>query len=231
MPVVQDRAHRGAPGRRGQRRAQRRGARRAGDAAVGGRRRRGRARRWSGCWRAERVRTSFHRDAALADHGQAARHRPAAAAAAHRFRDAAGARGAGGQARRLRVRCSPAADVVILSDYGKGGLAHIATMIERARAAGKPVLVDPKGDDFAKYRGATLLTPNRGEFRAGRRPLERRGRLRRRRRRRCARDSMLDALLVTRSEEGMTLFTRRRRAARSRRWRARCSTSPARATP
>ena len=61
------------------------------------------------------------------------------------------------------------ADLVILSDYGKGGLAHIATMIERARAAGKPVLVDPKGDDWDRYRGATVITPNRGEFRAGRR--------------------------------------------------------------
>ena len=68
------------------------------------------------------------------------------------------------------------ADVVILSDYGKGGLAHIATMIERARAAGKPVLVDPKGDDWTRYRGATLITPNRAEFRAGRRPLARRAR-------------------------------------------------------
>ena len=53
----------------------------------------------------------------------------------------------------------------MLSDYGKGGLAHIATMIERARAAGKPVLVDPKGDDWTRYRGATLITPNRSEFR------------------------------------------------------------------
>ena len=57
------------------------------------------------------------------------------------------------------------AELVILSDYGKGGLAHIATMIERARAAGKPVLVDPKGEDYTRYRGATLLTPNRSEFR------------------------------------------------------------------
>ena len=56
-------------------------------------------------------------------------------------------------------------DLVILSDYGKGGLAHIASMIERARAAGKQVLVDPKGEDWAKYRGATIITPNRAEFR------------------------------------------------------------------
>ena len=52
-------------------------------------------------------------------------------------------------------------DAVILSDYGKGGLAHIAEMIQFARAAGKLVLVDPKGEDFARYAGATLLTPNR----------------------------------------------------------------------
>ena len=97
-------------------------------------------------------------------------------------------------------------DLVILSDYGKGGLAHITTMIERARALGKPVLVDPKGEDWARYRGATAITPNRGEFRqvVGR-----------------WRDSYemavkaqalradldIAALLVTRSEEGMSLYT------------------------
>ncbi len=98
------------------------------------------------------------------------------------------------------------ADLVILSDYGKGGLAHITTMIERARAAGKAVLVDPKGEDYARYRGATILTPNRGEFRqvVGRWANESelsakaealRGKL------------GLDALLVTRAEEGMSLFS------------------------
>jgi len=98
------------------------------------------------------------------------------------------------------------ADLVILSDYGKGGLAHIATMIARARAAGRPVLVDPKGDDYARYRGATLLTPNRSEFRqvAGRwrdeADLTARAEALRR-------DLALDALLVTRSEEGMSLYT------------------------
>jgi rfaE bifunctional protein kinase chain/domain len=97
-------------------------------------------------------------------------------------------------------------DVVILSDYGKGGLAHIATMIERSRAARRPVLVDPKGDDWDRYRGATLLTPNRNELRAvvGRwrdeQDLARRVE--------ALRTQLdLDALLVTRSEEGMSLFT------------------------
>jgi D-glycero-beta-D-manno-heptose-7-phosphate kinase len=98
------------------------------------------------------------------------------------------------------------ADLVILSDYGKGGLAHIATMIERARAAGKPVLVDPKGDDYARYRGATMLTPNRGEFRqvAGRWADEAELTAKAEALRR---ELSLEALLVTRSEEGMSLFT------------------------
>jgi rfaE bifunctional protein kinase chain/domain len=59
----------------------------------------------------------------------------------------------------------PACDAVILSDYGKGGLTHIGEMIRLARAAGKKVLVDPKGDDFSKYAGATIVTPNRAELR------------------------------------------------------------------
>ncbi len=96
-------------------------------------------------------------------------------------------------------------DVVILSDYGKGGLTHIETMIAAARAADKPVLVDPKGDDFKRYRGATLLTPNRGEFNqvAGRARNEADLTARAQKLRRTL---GLEALLVTRSEEGMTLF-------------------------
>jgi D-glycero-beta-D-manno-heptose-7-phosphate kinase len=97
-------------------------------------------------------------------------------------------------------------DLVILSDYGKGGLAHITTMIERARAAGKAVLVDPKGEDYARYRGATILTPNRGEFRqvVGRweNEAELAGKAEGLRRK-----LGLDALLVTRAEEGMSLFS------------------------
>lgn len=97
------------------------------------------------------------------------------------------------------------ANVVIFSDYGKGGLAHVDRMIASARAAGRIVLVDPKGDEFEKYRSATVLTPNLSEFRqvVGRWSsesdlAERAQRLRK------ALD--LEALLVTRSEEGMTLF-------------------------
>jgi rfaE bifunctional protein kinase chain/domain len=97
-------------------------------------------------------------------------------------------------------------DVVVLSDYGKGGLAHIATMIERARGAGKPVLVDPKGEDWTKYRGATLVTPNRSEFRdiAGRWRDEYEMAVKAQTLRA---ELDLDALLVTRSEEGMSLYT------------------------
>ena len=98
------------------------------------------------------------------------------------------------------------ADVVILSDYGKGGLTHIASMIDRARTAGKRVLVDPKGDDYARYRNATILTPNRAELRevVGRWKDEadlttRAQKLRH--------ELSLEALLVTRSEEGMSLYT------------------------
>ena len=97
------------------------------------------------------------------------------------------------------------ADVVILSDYGKGGLTHIAEMIKLARLAGKPVLVDPKGSDYGRYYGATLLTPNLSEFRevaGGWNNVEefnfKAERLRA--------DLQLDALLITRSEDGMSLY-------------------------
>ncbi len=98
-------------------------------------------------------------------------------------------------------------DVVILSDYGKGGLEHIEQMIAIARREKKPVLVDPKGDDFSRYRGATLITPNRSEFKAvtggwdSEREMTRRAQQLRSKLR-------ATALLVTRSEEGMTLYTR-----------------------
>lgn len=96
-------------------------------------------------------------------------------------------------------------DAVILSDYGKGGLTHIAEMIQLARQAGKKVLVDPKGDDYSKYAGATVLTPNRAEFlqvagswKDETQLVEKAQALRQ--------ELNLEALLVTRSEEGMSLF-------------------------
>jgi rfaE bifunctional protein kinase chain/domain len=94
---------------------------------------------------------------------------------------------------------------VILSDYGKGGLAHIGQMIQLARAAGKRVLVDPKGDDYARYAGATLLTPNRSEFCqvAGSWQSEEELNVKAQALR-C--ELQLEALLVTRSEDGMSLF-------------------------
>src|SRR5574340_523323 len=99
----------------------------------------------------------------------------------------------------------PLADVVILSDYGKGGLAHIAEMLRLAREAGKPVLVDPKGEDYQRYRGATLLTPNRSEFREVAGSWKTEAELNSKAEK-LRLELDLDALLVTRSEEGMTLY-------------------------
>ncbi|MDR3392824.1 MAG: D-glycero-beta-D-manno-heptose-7-phosphate kinase [Sulfuriferula sp.] len=100
----------------------------------------------------------------------------------------------------------PGCDLVILSDYGKGGLTHIESMIAAANALRIPVLVDPKGDDYARYRHATVLTPNLAEFRvvAGSWQSEEEFR----RKAEALRQSLdLTALLVTRSEAGMTLFS------------------------
>ena len=99
----------------------------------------------------------------------------------------------------------PQADVVILSDYGKGGLTHIAEMIKLARATGKPVLVDPKGDDYHRYRGATLLTPNRSEFREVAGSWKNEAELNAKAEK-LRTELQLEALLVTRSEDGMSLF-------------------------
>lgn len=96
-------------------------------------------------------------------------------------------------------------DVVLFSDYGKGGLAHIPRMIEMARQAGKPVLIDPKGSDYARYAGATVITPNRaelqqviGNWKDEADLIDKSEALRVK--------LGLQALLLTRSEEGMSLF-------------------------
>jgi rfaE bifunctional protein kinase chain/domain len=99
----------------------------------------------------------------------------------------------------------PESDIVILSDYGKGGLAHIAEMIRSARRAGKRVLVDPKGDDWARYKGASIITPNLAELREvvgswrDEKDLKARAQA-------LAGKLGLEALLLTRGEHGMTLY-------------------------
>jgi rfaE bifunctional protein kinase chain/domain len=102
-------------------------------------------------------------------------------------------------------RSVAACDLVILSDYAKGTLVHVERMIRVARRMGKTVLVDPKGEDYARYRGATALTPNKAEFRevAGSWKSEDALSAKAQRLRRSLR---VDALLITRSEEGMTLY-------------------------
>jgi D-glycero-beta-D-manno-heptose-7-phosphate kinase len=98
---------------------------------------------------------------------------------------------------------------VILSDYGKGGLAHIAEMIRTARRAKKRVLIDPKGDDYTRYKGASIITPNTAELREvlGRWKDEKD--LKSRAQRLLAKLG-LEALLLTRGEDGMTLFQKSR---------------------
>jgi len=102
-------------------------------------------------------------------------------------------------------------DVVVLSDYGKGGLGYIQEMIHAARSAAKPVVVDPKGRDYSGYRGATLITPNRKEFElvAGHfhdnTDLVKMASA-------MATELELDGVLVTRGEEGMSLVERSGRA-------------------
>ena len=99
----------------------------------------------------------------------------------------------------------PAHDAILFSDYGKGGLAHITLMIDHAKAAGKVVLVDPKGTDYTRYKNASIITPNRAELEqvvgtwATEADLQKKAH--------SLRTSLnLQALLLTRSEAGMTLF-------------------------
>jgi rfaE bifunctional protein kinase chain/domain len=94
---------------------------------------------------------------------------------------------------------------VLFSDYGKGGLTHIPRMIELARAAGKPVLIDPKGHDYSRYAGATVITPNRAELAQVIGPWSSEAQLVERAQ--ALRQQLgLQAILLTRSEEGMSLF-------------------------
>ena len=99
----------------------------------------------------------------------------------------------------------PEHDTVLFSDYGKGGLAHVADMIAKARAAGKPILIDPKGTDYSRYKNASVITPNRVELGQVIGPWLDESDLQIK----ChnlRRQLGLDAVVLTRSEEGMTLF-------------------------
>jgi D-glycero-beta-D-manno-heptose-7-phosphate kinase len=103
------------------------------------------------------------------------------------------------------ARLAPVHDAVLFSDYGKGGLAHITAMIHAARAQKKAVLVDPKGSDYSRYAGATVITPNRTELQqvvgAWRNADELRDKAHK------LRQALeLEALLVTLGEDGMTMF-------------------------
>jgi rfaE bifunctional protein kinase chain/domain len=96
-------------------------------------------------------------------------------------------------------------DVIIFSDYAKGSLVNVADMISVGKKLGKRLLVDPKGDDFARYKGASILTPNRseliriiGNWKSEEELTTKAQNLRR--------SLDLEALLLTRSEEGMTLY-------------------------
>ena len=102
-------------------------------------------------------------------------------------------------------RVLPEHDAVLFSDYGKGGLTHIPRMIELARKLGKPVLIDPKGSDYSRYAGATVITPNRAElaqvigaWNSEAQLVSRVQALRI--------EHRLDGLMLTRSEDGMSLF-------------------------
>jgi rfaE bifunctional protein kinase chain/domain len=99
----------------------------------------------------------------------------------------------------------PLHDTVLFSDYGKGGLAHVSDMIAQARALAKPIFIDPKGSDYSRYQHASVITPNRAELQQviGHWNSEEELRTKAHNLRTLLH---LDALLLTRSEEGMTLF-------------------------
>ncbi len=96
-------------------------------------------------------------------------------------------------------------DAVLFSDYGKGGLAHVGDMIAQARAAGRAVLIDPKGSDYSRYARASVITPNRAELMQVIGPWRDEADLATKAQNLRA-QLHLQALLLTRSEEGMTLF-------------------------
>jgi D-glycero-beta-D-manno-heptose-7-phosphate kinase len=105
----------------------------------------------------------------------------------------------------------PSHQAVLFSDYGKGGLAHVSDMIARAVQAGRPILIDPKGSDYSRYQQATVITPNRAELQqvigAWQDESDLQTKVQNLRQ-----QLGLQAVLLTRSEEGMTLFDAQGRA-------------------
>lgn len=101
----------------------------------------------------------------------------------------------------------PECDAVVLSDYGKGGLSHVTQMIDAANSAGKPVFIDPKGNDYLRYRGASMITPNRMELKEvvgtwqDEKELQQKVQ-------QLRNNLRLQSILLTRSEEGLSLFCR-----------------------
>ena len=105
-------------------------------------------------------------------------------------------------------RVLPEHDAVLFSDYGKGGLTHIPRMITLARQAGKPVLIDPKGNDYGRYAGATVITPNREELAQVIGPWSSEAQLHERAQR-LRETQGFAGILLTRSGEGISLFDER----------------------
>ncbi len=99
----------------------------------------------------------------------------------------------------------PSHQAVLFSDYGKGGLAHVSDMIAWAVQAGKPILIDPKGSDYSRYQHASVITPNRVELQQVIGHWQSESELRTKVHN-LRQQLGLAAVLLTRSEEGMTLF-------------------------
>lgn len=102
-------------------------------------------------------------------------------------------------------------DAVVLSDYAKGALSEVQELLTLAVKYGKPIVVDPKGDDFSKYRGATLITPNVHEFEQVQGHASNEAHLHANALAVCETNNF-EHVLLTRSEKGMSLFSRNGKA-------------------
>ena len=100
--------------------------------------------------------------------------------------------------------CVKQCSIVILSDYGKGVLTEVQAIIQAAQANNKKVIVDPKGIDFSKYKNASVITPNYSEFCAVVGECDSEQDIYQKAQSLCE-ENNFEALLITRSEKGMTL--------------------------